>query len=451
MERLVRLTRDGHLSLVVVGLGYVGLPTATLFADAGFNVVGVDIKPEIVNAVNRGVSPINEPGLNELVLRNVRAGRLRAAAELGEALREAGAVLVSVQTPVDEGRRPDLSFLERALRDVGVGLRRGVLVVVCSTVPPGTMLGFVKPLLESLSGLRVEDDFFLAYAPERIAPGRALKEFVENPRLVGGVGPKSTRLVAELFRAVCREVIETNAPVAEVAKLAENAFRDVNIAFANLLALICEQYGVDVWEVIRLANTHPRVSIHTPGAGVGGPCLTKDPYLLIHKFEFKHNLIKVAREVNDYMPEHVVKLVTQALKKVGKEVRGSKVAVLGTAYKADVDDPRESPAKPIIEGLIKLGARVAAYDPYCKESFGAERAETLREALRRADCVVVVTGHTVFKKLDLQELKELMGDNPIIVDGRRVVNAGKAEKLGFTYYGIGLGRKENRRLEYLRS
>jgi UDP-N-acetyl-D-mannosaminuronic acid dehydrogenase len=317
-----------------------------------------------------------------------------------------------------------------------------MLVVLSSTVPPGTMQTLVKPKLESLSGLKADIDFYLAYVPERIAPGNTLKEFVESPRLVGGVGPNSTKIAAELFRTVCRTVIETDASTAEIAKLAENTFRDINIAYANQLALICEQQGVDVKKVIELANTHPRVNIHTPGPGVGGPCLTKDPYLLLHLSKLvDHDIIKTARKINDYMPKHMVKLTLQALKNTGKDIKGSKIAILGTAYKANVDDPRESPSKPIIQELTKLGAKVKAHDPQCKETFGAERANSLQEALKDSDCIIVVTDHIEFKNLDLQEIKMLMNDNPAIIDGRRRVNPHEAEKLGFIYYGVGFGNQ----------
>jgi len=313
-----------------------------------------------------------------------------------------------------------------------------MLVIISSTVPPGTLLGKVKPKLESLSGLSVETEFYLAYAPERIAPGKALKEFVESPRLVGGIGPNSTKIASELFKTVCKTVIETDAVTAEVAKLAENTFRDVNIAFANQLALICEHYGVDVTEVIKLANTHPRVNIHMPGPGVGGPCLTKDPYLLINKIKpTDYDIIRTARKINDSMPKHVIELTLQALKNVRKEVKNSKIAILGTAYKGDVDDSRNSPSKQIIYELIRLGAKVVVYDPYCKESFGAKKASSLYEGVKDADCILILTDHTEFKNLHLKEIKALMNEKPVIVDGRRIVNPYEAKGLGFIYYGIG--------------
>lgn len=438
MKQLIKDIRN----IVVIGSGYVGLPTAALFAEAGFQVMAVDIKPEVIEAVNSGVSPINEPGLQELISANVRAGRLKASLNEPVILSQAEAFIISVQTPIDENKKPNLSFLINALGDVSRVLKRGMLIIISSTIPPGTTMGLVKSMLESLSGLEVEEDFYLAYVPERIAPGRALKEFIESPRLVGGVGPHSTKIAAELFRTVCKTVIETNAAMAEVAKLAENTFRDVNIAFANELALICEQYGVDVMEVIRLANTHPRVNIHMPGPGVGGPCLPKDPYLLIRQAETaEHDMIKMARKINDYMPKHVVKLILKALKDVGKEIESCRIAILGTAYKADIDDSRLSPAEPIIRSLLDLGVNLVVYDPYCKEGFGAQRASSLKEAINGTDCLVLLTDHKEFRSLNLMEVKMLMSNRPIIVDAKRFVNPLEAEKLGFIYYGVGFVKR----------
>jgi UDP-N-acetyl-D-mannosaminuronic acid dehydrogenase len=328
--------------------------------------------------------------------------------------------------------------LTKALESVGKHVRKRMLVIVSSTVPPGTMLEKAKPSLESLSGLKAETEFYLAYVPERIAPGKALEEFVESPRLVGGVGPNSTKAGAELFRTVCKKVIETDASTAEFAKLAENTYRDVNIAFANELALLCERRGVDVMEAIKLANTHPRVNIHMPGPGVGGPCLPKDPYLLSNSFRpASHDVIKTARKINDYMPKHIVELILQALRDTGKDVKGAKIAMLGTAYKKDVDDSRLSPAEPIIHELASLGAETRVYDSRCSVSFGAKRVDSLREAVEDADCLVIITDHSEFKNLSLREIKTLMNEKPTIIDGRRIMNPHEAEDQGFIYYGVG--------------
>jgi UDP-N-acetyl-D-mannosaminuronic acid dehydrogenase len=238
-------------------------------------------------------------------------------------------------------------------------------------------------------------------------------------------------------------VIETDAPTAEIAKLAENTYRDVNIAFANQLALICEQHGVDATEVIKLANTHPKVNIHTPGPGVGGPCLPKDPYLLTHMTTPRTlDMIRTARRINDQMPKHIIRQTIRALQRTGKNPENSRVAILGTAYKADMGDSRGSSSKPIIRGLMELGAKVKVYDPHCKEAFGAQKAQSLEDAVRDADCIIVVTDHTRFKYLNLRRIKTLMGTNPTIIDGRRIVNPREAESVGFSYYGVGYSKAE---------
>lgn len=447
MRDLVRKIQDRSLRLAVLGIGYVGLPTAALFANAGFQVIALDIKPKIVEAVNRGISPINEPGLKELLSSNVKTGRLRATLNSTEALNQSDVIIISVQTPIDRNKKPKLSFLMNALEEVGKTINKESLVIIISTVPPGTMLENVKQRLESLSGQEADDEFYLAYVPERIAPGKALKEFVESPRILGGIGSNSTKIAVELFKTVCQKVIETDAATAEVAKLAENTFRDVNIAFANQLALICEQHGVDATKVIELANTHPRVKIHMPGPGVGGPCLPKDPYLLLNKIkDIKPNIIKTARQINDYMPKHIIKLTLQALKNIDKDIKSSRIAILGTAYKGNVDDFRLSPSEPIIIDFIQLGAEIVVYDPYCNESFGAKRANTLYEAIEGADCLVIITDHKEFKNLNLQEIKNLMNSKPAIIDGRRIINPHEAEELGIIYYGIGFGKRRDLQL-----
>ena len=428
-----------------MGSGYVGLPTATLFADAGFNVTVVDVQSKIVESVNMGISPINEYGLQELVMRNVQAGKLKAVLNSQATLNQEDAVIISVQTPIDKNKRPDLSFLIKALENVGKALKKKMLIVICSTVPPKTLQEKVKPLLESLSGLVADNDFYLAYVPERISPGKALKEFVESPRLIGGIGPNSTKIAAELFNTVCKRIIETNATTAEIAKTAENTFRDINVAFANQLALICEQHGADITKVIELANTHPRVNIHMSGPGVGGPCLTKDPYLLIHETLIKkQNIITVARTINDSMGHHLVKMTIKSLKNVGKTIKDSRIAILGTAYKANIDDSRFSPSEPIIQELLGLGAETIAYDPNCTATFGAKKAESLHESFTGADCLIMITDSTEFKNIDLQELKKLMNTRPVIIDGKRIINPEVAEEIGFVYYGIGCSKPKKR-------
>jgi UDP-N-acetyl-D-mannosaminuronic acid dehydrogenase len=423
----------------IIGLGRVGLPTAVIFASKGYKVVGVDVDIDKVRAVNNGKCYIREPGLDVLLREAVSKGFLKATTNTLEAVNESEAVIITVPTPVRDGVI-DLSYLRGALEAVQEGLRRGLLVVVESTVPPGTTVGFVKPFLEG-SGFRVEEDFYLAHVPERIAPGRAVEELLSMPRVVGGVGPRSTEKAIELYSRVNPRLLPTDATTAEFVKLAENAYRDLNIAFANLLALIAERLGINAYEAIRLANTHKRVNIHMPGAGVGGPCLTKDPYMLasiISDF-WGSELIRVARKINEYMPIHTVGIVEKALRDAELDVEGARITVLGAAYKGGVDDIRESPSKYVVRELLARGSKVIVYDPYTNESFGAERASSLGDAVNGSDALVIVTDHPEFKNLDLDIIGRFMRHR-IVVDGRRVIEPHQAVKHGFRYYGVGYGR-----------
>ncbi|MEM2598740.1 MAG: nucleotide sugar dehydrogenase [Thermoproteota archaeon] len=428
------------MMLCVVGLGYVGLPSAAIFASKGFNVLGVDIDAEKVEMVKRGVSYLKEPGLDKLIVRVISDGRLRATTNIDEALESCNVVLIDVPTPVKAGII-DLSYVTDVSKAIARRLRRDMLIVVESTVPPGTTNGLVRHILEKGSGLRADKDFYLAHVPERIVPGKAIEELLHVFRIAGGVGPYSTEKALEIYSKVNSNLLPTDATTAEFVKLIENTFRDLNIAFANLIALIAEELGIDVYEAIRLANTHPRVNIHMPGAGVGDPCLTKDPHMLASLFgEFwGTELIKLARRINEYMPSHMVGLVEKALGENGVELRGARVAVLGAAYKGGVDDTRESPSRRVVKELLEIGLDVVVYDPYTPESFGAKRVDSLENAVGNADAIVIVTDHPEFKTIDLDMLSKTMR-NRIIIDGRRVIDPYRACESGFKYYGIGFGR-----------
>jgi UDP-N-acetyl-D-mannosaminuronic acid dehydrogenase len=429
----------GLYKIGIIGLGYVGLPTAVVFASRGFSVVGVDVDINRLKAVNSGRCYIREPGLDVLLRDVVSKGLLKATTDAVRVVRESDAVVIAVPTPVRDGVA-DLSYLREALLAVREGLHRGLLVVIESTIPPGTTAGFAKLLLEE-SGLRAEEDFYLAHVPERIAPGRAVEELLNMPRVVGGVGPRSTEKAVELYSRVNSKLLTTDATTAEFVKLAENTYRDLNIAYANLLAVMAEKLGVDVYEAIRLANTHQRVHIHMPGAGVGGPCLTKDPYMLISIDPdfWGSELIKIARRINDYMPIHTVKIVEKALREAELEIKNARITVLGAAYKGGVSDTRESPSKHIVEELIKKKSKVTVYDPYTSETFGAERSLSLEDAVKDSDAIVIVTDHPEFKNIDLDVIGRIMR-HKIIIDGRRVIEPYQAVKHGFRYYGVGFGK-----------
>ena len=444
-KELSEKIRDKRASIAVIGLGHVGLPTAAIFADAGYQVIGSDVKKQVVNAITSLKLVTHEKGLDALVERVVRTGKLKAVVDNVLATKQADCVLICAQTPLTEGKKPNMKYIENACRDVAKGLAKNKLVVVVSTVPPGTVRNLVANVIEKESGLKCGVDFQLAYCPERILPGNTVEEFIENARLVGGFDFQSTVLTVELFKGVVKgKILVTDIANAELAKLAENTFRYVNIAFANELALICEKMGADIIEVIKLANTHPRVNIHKPGPGVGGPCLTKDPQLLLHPrghSPFSSKLIRSSEELNDFMSEHTVNLVVKALKGANKIVKNSCVAVLGVAYKAEVSDATNSPSQKIIHNLMRLGAEVRVYDPYATENFGGKHTESVKQAVEGTDCIVVTADHRMFADLPYKELKSLMNEKPVIVDAKRVLNVEKVKQEGFEYYAIGFGIK----------
>jgi len=417
------------LKVAVVGLGYVGLPLAVALAHKGFEVVGIDIDKKKVDLVNVGEAPIEEPKLPEMLKEVVERGFLKATTNY-DAIKDVDAIIIAVPTPVKDGV-PDLSYLESALREIGKRLKKGQVVIIESTIPPGTTQGFAKKVLEETSGLR-HGEFYLAHAPERLAPGKAMTELFTVTKLVGGLTPEDSEKAAEIYEKLTSGgVIKTSAINAEMSKLAENTFRDLNIAFANALALLAEDLGANVWEVIKLANTHPRVNIHLPGPGVGGPCLTKDPYMLANPMKGKaKELIIVARKLNEEMPSHFASLVERLAEP------GSKVALLGLAYKGGVDDIRESPTLKIYE-LLKDKYEIIVHDPYVKES-PIPFTNNLEEAVRDASLIAIVTDHPDYKKLDWGKIAKLVKEKKVL-DGRNVVNPEELKKYGFAYKALGVG------------
>ena len=417
------------MEIAVIGLGYIGLPTAIMFANAGFKVTGYEIREEVVEKINSGKAHIVEPEINELLGKAVESGNLRATSN-PEDIREKDAYIICVQTPLKEDKTPDLSYLESAVRTVAEAMKRGSLVVIESTVPPMTTLKMAK-LIEGITGFKAGRDFYMVHAPERVMPGRIFKELVYNSRIFGGITPESAELAEKLYRSFVKgQTFKTSSTVSEVVKLMENTFRDVNIALANEFAFLAHQYGIDVFEAIELANTHPRVRIHTPGIGVGGHCLPKDPHLLIWPAKEDFGLIKLAREINDSMPLFTKDLLFSALNELNVPPEDAVVAVLGLAYKGDSDDTRNSPALAFIEAIEGDVKAVRTYDPFVPGT-----SNSVEEAVENADAVVIATDHTAFKSLNWEKLGKLMRTR-ILIDGRHVV---KEPPRGFLFKGIGRG------------
>lgn len=392
----------------VIGLGYVGLPTAALLASRGLEVVGVDVNPEAVAAINGGKPHLFEPGLEDMVRSVVADGRLRAVTTP----EPAEAFLIAVPTPVSEGSVPDLSYVEAASAAIAPVLVPGNLVILESTSQVGTIellssrLGEARPDLTFPHGCGENADIRMAYCPERILPGRVLTELVENDRIIGGLSNASAEAAATLYRVFAEgELLQTDGRTAEMAKLVENAFRDVNIAFANELSKVCDQLKVDVWEVIELANHHPRVSILKPGPGVGGHCIAVDPWFIVHASPRQTPLIQAARAVNDSKPAYVVERI--------RELAGPKetIACLGLAYKADSDDLRESPSVRVVELLAKAGYQdIVVVEPHVDALPSALVRRSivlsgLDSALERARVVLLLVDHTPFKELPEASLR----------------------------------------------
>ncbi len=389
-----RLTKQ----ITVVGLGYIGLPTASLLGTKGYKVHGVDTSEEVVNTINQGRIHIVEPDLDILVKSAVQSGNLTASLEPAEA----DVFIIAVPTPLNAERSPDLSYVEAAARGIAPFVKPGNLILLESTSPVGTTQDMVGRILKE-AGHAVGEDVFVAHCPERVLPGKILTELVHNDRIVGGINEASTEAAAEfLAEFVSGEVFKTNAATAEMAKLAENAYRDVNIAFANEISMVAEQAAINPWELIRLANRHPRVNILQPGPGVGGHCIAIDPWFIVHGYPEEARLIRTAREVNDRKPHWIIEKVKQ---RAGK-FRNPVIACLGLAFKADVDDLRESPAVQIVRALRDSQvAEIVVCEPNLDES--AEFTLTpMQEAIDRADIVLVLVDHKRFRALKAADLKE---------------------------------------------
>jgi len=424
---------DGKAStkkVAVIGLGYVGLPLACLCAKKGHSVVGIDINKDIVEKTNKGVSHIKDESL-ERSLKEV-AGKLTAKADFSD-IPALDVIIICVPTPVDEKYKPDLRPLKSACDKIFKLIKKGQLIVVESTIYPGVIDEVVKPILER-SGLSAGEDFYLAHCPERIDPGNRKWKIESIPRVVGGTTPEGRTKAAEFYRSVIGAPVYelSSVKAAEAVKIMENTFRDVNIAFVNELAKSFDKFDIDISEVIRGASSKPfGFMAFYPGCGVGGHCIPVDPYYLIERARgagFDHKFLRLAREINHSMPEYTVDLLESKL----GDLKGEKVGVLGVAYKADVDDMRESPAADIIQMLKDRGAQVTVYDPNIPLK---SDVKTLDELLDKVDYIVLATDHREFKEMDPKKLKDK--NIEIVIDGRNCLDKEKIKGLGIIYKGIG--------------
>ena len=414
------------MKICVIGLGYIGLPTAAMFADAGMEVIGVDKNKKITDALNKGEIVIEEAGLADFIKKVVSNGKLRAS----DVVEKAEAFIIAVPTPITENKCADMSYVKSATRSIVPHLRSGNIVILESTSPVGTVDSLMRPILEE-SGLKAGTDFYLGHSPERVIPGKTLYELVNNNRIAGGIDTASAGKIASLYKSFVKgEIYETDARTAELCKLSENTFRDVNIAFANELAKICEELDVNVWELIQICNKHPRVNIHQPGPGVGGHCIAVDPWFIAEKKPELAKIIRLSRETNDGMPEFVANRVSKIL----QGIPNPKVTILGITYKPDVDDMRESPILTLIALLEKKNISVSICDPLVKGN--PDASQDPLEAAKGSDLLILGVNHKAFKNLDFKALAAAMRTKNFF-DTRNFADAKSAEAAGFSVYVLG--------------
>lgn len=391
-------TIDDSMIITVLGMGYIGLPTATMFAAAGYKVKGFDVNKRVIDTLRSGKIHIVEPDLQGLFKSVLDSGNLIPT----DTIEESDVFIICVPTPFREDHEEklaDLSYVESASREVGKVLKRGDLVILESTVPPRTTEDIMGKTLEEESGLKINEDFLVAHCPERVLPGKILHELRNNDRIIGVSNKKSGEFTKELYSSIVTggNIYLTDTITAEMCKLVENTFRDINIAFANELSMICDQLGIDVWELVQLANKHPRVSILNPGAGVGGHCLAVDPWFIVEKFPKTARLTRTARETNDYKPKWIVKKVVEDIQKKFSDKKIT-IGILGLAYKPNIDDLRESPALEIAKGLKELGYNVIACEPNSEQSeINSIENLNLDEMIDKSNYLVYAVPHNQFK------------------------------------------------------
>lgn len=418
--------------ICIIGLGYIGLPTAAMFATHGHKIIGVDINRPVVEALNNGKITINEPYLDIMVQASVTSGNLVAYTEP----KEADVFIIAVPTPITNDKKADMTYVVNATKAITPLLRKGNIVILESTSPTGTVKNILLPILKE-SGLNIGEDVFVAHSPERVLPGRILIELVENNRIVGGINQQSGEAVKELYRTFVKgEIYVTDATTAEMCKMMENTYRDVNIALANELAMICEREEINVWDVVSLCNKHPRVNIHQPGPGVGGHCIAVDPWFIVERYPEMANIIHLSRSTNDAMPEFVAEKVNRLLDRVN----GNKViTIFGITYKPDVDDIRESPILHLIEILEgRSDIEIRVVDPLVQHH--RYLVKDTEQALTGSDLVLIGVNHKEFASFDFEKAARTMR-NKTILDTRNLLSGKTAmmKQLDIEYHLLGAG------------
>lgn len=417
--------------ICVVGLGYIGLPTAVMFANHGYDVHGVDVNQKAVDMLSDGQIHIEEPFLQDYLNKALEKGTFSVSTKPAEA----DMFIIAVPSPIAEDKTANMDYIRAATESIVPFLKKGDLVVLESTVPPRTVLDVMMPILVK-SNLEIGTELFVSHSPERVIPGKVFEELVKNDRIIGGINEESSKRTQVYYESFVKgEFILTDATTAEMVKVMENTYRDVNIAFANEIAKISDNVGVDAWEAIRLANHHPRVNIHLPGPGVGGHCIAVDPWFLVEKEQELSKIIHLSRTTNDGMPQYTADKIDDIL----KEVADAKVAVFGLAFKGNIDDIRESPSMEVLEHLKAKNLRISSFDPHVKENKAPFQTQSYDEAVEGADLIVILTDHKAFKEYDPKTLGGTMRHKAIF-DTKNAISRETYEQAGFTVYRLGDGK-----------
>ena len=415
-------------TICVVGLGYIGLPTAVMFANHGVKVHGVDVNPAAVKSIQEKQLHIEENGLQERLNKAVDEGFLTASTTPVEA----DVFIVAVPSPINPDNTANLEYVRKATASIVPFVKPGNLVILESTVPPKTVENVMLPELVK-TGLSIGEELFVSHSPERVIPGKVFEELVKNDRIVGGINAKSAEMTQELYEIFVQGTIHlTDATTAELVKVMENTYRDVNIAFANELAKMADKLDVNIWEAIKFANYHPRVNVHFPGPGVGGHCIAVDPWFLVELGGESAQIIHMSRNTNDSMPAFTAQKTQAILNK--KAIAGATVAVLGLAFKGNIDDMRESPSTIVIDELEKLGLNVISFDPHIKENKHKTQTQSLQEATENADILLFLTDHNEFKTYDPTGI---VAKNKIVFDTKNCLQRDVWEQAGFEFHLLG--------------
>ena len=447
-SELIQSIQSGNISICVIGIGRIGLPTALSFANSGLSTIGVDINSKLIDMINSKIFPLkDEPGY-DVIFDKVTHDKFHVTTNIQEVVPNSDVVILSLPTPMNENNIPDYSALLSVGKQLGELLNKDTLVIVESTVEPGFIENNLIDAIEnSEKKLVAGKDFAIGVCPETANPGQIMNDFEKLPRLVGAINERTTNTIMKIYKHVFTVdlIPMTNCKTANAVKLTTNVFRDLNIAFVNELSILFEKVGIDTMEVLEAAKTKYNFQVHYPGPGVGGPCLPVNSYQLINlakNFGFDHlKTVETGRQINESMPDHVIDLLHDAFDEIGKSLTNSTVLILGISYKPDVKDIQITPAQIIIEKLIQLQSNVLIYDPYFKstEVFSVYTESSLVEALEKADALILITAHKEFHDLDPAFLKSKM-KTPIVIDSKCVIDQHASKKSGLVYRGLGRGK-----------